>query len=92
MPIEKQKEKSIIDAVVKTPEFLPFTSVGIFRFGADITQHKKHTGNFMYELLMSLEQKYYESLPDSKSLLHFRQKTKLFRYFVIRSYILWALI
>ena len=41
----------MVDVVVKTPEFLPFASVGIFRFGTDITQYKN-----TLETLMSLEQ------------------------------------
>lgn len=81
----------MVDVVVKTPEFLPFASVGIFRFGTDITQYKNTLETFMYEPPDEFGTEYYES-PDSNLLISVKKKTKLFLYFVIRSYILWALI
>ena len=80
----------MVDVVVKTPEFLPFASVGIFRFGTDITQYKNTLETFMYEPPDEFGTEYYES-PDSNLLISVK-KRKLFLYFVIRSYILWALI
>ncbi len=58
-----------------------FTSVGIFRFGADITQYKNILETCM-NLLMSLEQNIM-NLPTQ--IYSFpSKKTKLFRYFVIK--------
>lgn len=63
----------MVDAVVKTPEFLPFTSVGIFRFGADITQYKNILETFMYEPPDEFGTEYYES-PDSNLLISVKNK------------------
>jgi len=58
----------MVDVVVKTPEFLPFASVGIFRFGTDITQYKNTLETFMYEPPDEFGTEYYES-PDSNLLI-----------------------
>ena len=69
----------MVDAVVKTPEFLPFTSVGIFRFGADITQYKNILETFMYEPPDEFGTEYYES-PDSNLLISV-EKNKIISIF-----------
>ncbi|EMT0032844.1 TPA: hypothetical protein WN616_000748 [Neisseria gonorrhoeae] len=69
----------MVDAVVKTPEFLPFTSVGIFRFGADITEYKNILETFMYEPPDEFGTEYYES-PDSNLLISVK-KNKIISIF-----------
>ena len=67
----------MVDVVVKTPEFLPFASVGIFRFGTDITQYKNTLETFMYEPPDEFGTEYYES-PDSNLLISVKKKQNHF--------------